>query len=180
MGSLSIQKGKRAERQVASLLNPVIERVCQREGVDVQRLQRNLKQVQQGGFDLDGLDWIAIEIKHHKQPSLGSWWDQCCRQATNGRIPVLIWKPHGGQWRVRMTGQLPISNGTSLRGVVDMPDLSSFLVWFELELTHQIRAAIAKGDPSEIAEHLGLGEPSSPVESEASNVVTAPSKPWER
>jgi hypothetical protein len=176
-GALSINKGKRAERAVANLLNPIIERVCQREGVDVQKLQRNLKQVQQGGFDLDGLDWIAIEIKHHKQTSLGSWWAQTLRQATGDRIPVLIWKPHGGQWRVRMRGQMPLTSGQSVRCVIDMDDLNSFLVWFELELTHQIRGAIAKGDSQEIAEHIGMGRPSRPVETEHPQLTIHESNP---
>jgi hypothetical protein len=192
MGSLSIQKGKRAERAVATMLNPIIARVCQREGVDPMKLQRNLKQVQQGGFDLDGLDWLAPEIKHHKAVSLGSWWAQCVRQATQGRIPVLIWKAHGGKWQVRMIGQIPLSDGSSVRGVVDVSDFNSFLVWFELELTLRIRAAIAKGDPTEIAGAVGAGEgagePSAPLEAPALNVerplalVAANSvhRPWEK
>lgn len=81
MGSLSIQKGKRAERQVAGLLNVVVERVCSKLGVDIQRLKRNLSQTQQGGFDLEGLDWIAIEIKHHAKPQMNSWWQQTLQQA---------------------------------------------------------------------------------------------------
>jgi hypothetical protein len=187
MGSLSIQKGKRAERAVANVLNPIIERVCQREGVDVQKLQRNLKQVQQGGFDLDGLDWIAIEIKHHKQTSLGSWWAQTLKQATGERLPVLIWKPHGGQWRVRMRGQIALCNGQAVRCVIDMPDMDSFLVWFELELTLRIRGAIAKGDSQEIAEHIGLARPSSSTSAVAPEIAAPPApvpgighkKPWE-
>ena len=176
MGSLSIQKGKRAERAVANLLNPIIARVCQREGVDVQKLQRNLKQVQQGGFDLDGLDWLAPEIKHHKSPSLGSWWEQTLRQAGGKRLPVLIWKRHGGQWKVRMRGQLALCNGQAIRCIVDLPTLDQFLVWFELELTHRIRAAIAKGDPSAVAEVIGVedtpGRSSASVESERPQIVT--------
>jgi hypothetical protein len=186
MGSLSIQKGKRAEREVANMLNPIIERVCLREGVDVQKLQRNLKQVQQGGFDLDGLDWIAPEIKHHKTPALNSWWDQTVRQAGMKRIPVLIWKQHGGKWKVRMRGQMPLCNGQAIRAVIDLPVIDQFLVWFELELTHRIRAAIAKGDSQEIAEHIGVGGPSQqpPAEAPVMAIQPAPApiifRPWER
>ena len=140
-GRASIQKGKRAEREVVNILQPIVERVCQREGVECLKLQRNLKQTQEGGCDLDGLDWIAIEIKHHKTPSLGSWWSQCLRQATKGRAAVLIWKPHGGKWRVRMTGQLPLADGTAIKTVVDIDHLDPFLVWFEMRLAQEIRKA---------------------------------------
>lgn len=177
MGSLSIQKGKRAEREVASMLNPIIARVCQREGVDVQKLQRNLKQVQQGGFDLDGLDWLAPEIKHHKTPALNSWWDQTVRQAGTARIPVLIWKQHGGKWKVRMRGQMPLCDGTSIRAVIDLPVIDQFLVWFELELTHRIRAAIAKGDSQELAEHIGVVWPSGQASTEAPELAIYESNP---
>jgi hypothetical protein len=181
MGSLSIQKGKRAERAVANILNPIIERVCLKEGVDVTKLSRNLKQVQQGGFDLDGLDWIAPEIKHHKTPALNSWWDQTLRQAGTSRIPVLIWKQHGGQWRVRMRGQLPLCNGQAIRAIIDLPTIDQFLVWFELELTHRIRGAIAKGDPSAVAEVIGVedqdGRPSASVEASAPDVAIHETNP---
>ena len=141
MGSLSIQKGKRAERAVASMLNPIVERVCLEQGVDPLRLCRNLRQSQQGGYDLDGLDWIAIEIKHHKVVALGSWWVQTLRQAGRDlaaqpivgmvtREPVLIWKQHGGKWNVRMLGLLEIETGRRLRTAVDI-SWDAFVVWFE-------------------------------------------------
>lgn len=138
MSRLSVTKGKVAERAVANLLNPIIAAVCEREGVDVCKLARNLKQTQIGGFDLDGLDWIAIEIKHHKTVAINSWWTQCVDQATNGRIPALIWKQNGQKWRVRMFGQVALLEGQSVRGVVDI-SLDCFLVWFELMLIQQIR-----------------------------------------
>lgn len=130
MGSLSINKGKRAEREVANMLNPILDRLCTQLNIDPVRLSRNLKQTQVGGFDLDGLDWIAIEIKHHKQVSINSWWAQTLRQATDEREPVLIWKQHGGKWKVRMYGRLEIEPGRRLKVVVDT-SIDDFLVWFE-------------------------------------------------
>lgn len=149
MGSLSIQKGKRAERDVASRLNPILSAVCISCGVDEQRLARNLKQTQIGGHDLDGLDWLAIEIKHHKAVSLPAWWRQTCGQAgcdelgtpipgRTHREPVLIWKQHGGKWNVRMLGRLEIEPGRRLRAVVDI-SWDAFLVWFEKRCEVEIR-----------------------------------------
>lgn len=153
MGSLSIQKGKRAERDVASRLNPILLRICEDMGCDVQKLQRNLKQTQQGGYDLDGLDWLAIEIKHHKAVALPSWWRQTCGQAGCDdlgtpipnrvfREPVLIWKQHGGKWNVRMIGRLEIEPGRRLRAVVDI-SWDAFLIWFEKRVEVEIRRTMS-------------------------------------
>lgn len=138
MGSLSIQKGKRAERQVASLLNPILERACGKHGCDPVKLQRNLKQVQEGGFDLDGLPWIAIEVKHCKTPALPAWWRQCVQQATQGRLPVLIYKIHGAKWRVRMIGELPVAPDVpAVEALVDI-EIDDFLEWFEARVDHEL------------------------------------------
>lgn len=155
MGSLSIQKGKRAEREIASRLNIVTAKVCEKLGVDLVKLKRNLSQTQNGGFDLEGLDWLAPEIKHHKQPSLNTWWYQTCRQAgpldagltgANAatkfkREPVLIWKQHGGQWRVRMFGRLEIEPGRRLRVVTDI-SMADFEAWFERKLEVELKKTL--------------------------------------
>lgn len=143
MGSLSIQKGKRAERSIASALNPILERLVASIGCDPVKLKRNLAQTQSGGFDLEGLPWIAVEIKHHKQVSLGSWWEQTLRQATNDREPVLIWKQHGGQWRVRMFGRLEIEPGRRLKAVVDI-SWDAFVIWFEKRAEVELKKAVAE------------------------------------
>lgn len=141
MGSLSIQKGKRAERAVASILNTILDSIVCRHGLDPVALKRNLSQTQQGGFDLEGLPWIAIEIKHHKTLAIPSWWRQTCQQAGTDELgagivgksvrePVLIWKQHGGKWCIRMIGRLEIEAGRRIRVPVDV-SLEHFLIWFE-------------------------------------------------
>jgi len=128
----------------------------ERLGCDPVKLKRNLAQTQQGGFDLEGLPWIAIEIKHHKQVSLGSWWAQCCQQAGTdqgggpivGRVvrePVLIWKQHGGKWNVRMLGRLEIEAGRRLRVVVDV-SWEAFLAWFEKRAEVELKKMLSS-DP---------------------------------
>lgn len=157
MGSLSIQKGKRAERSVASALNPILERLVASIGCDPVKLKRNLAQTQQGGFDLEGLPWIAIEIKHHKTVALPSWWRQCCEQAGTDELggpivgrtvrePVLVWKQHGGKWNVRMIGRLEIEKGRRLRAVVDV-SWDAFLVWFEKRAEVELRKAVDDAFP---------------------------------
>jgi hypothetical protein len=112
MGSLSIQKGKRAERDVAARLNASVQLVCARLGVEAPKVMRNLSQTQDGGFDLDGIPWLAIEVKHHKAVALNTWWAQTLRQSSETRDPVLIWKKHGGRWCVRMYARLRINPGS--------------------------------------------------------------------
>lgn len=141
MGSLSIQKGKRAERAIAVLLRQIIEAVCLRFSVPVIELRRNLKQSQIGGFDLDGIDWIAIEIKHHAKPAFSSWWAQTLHQAGTDREPILIYKIHGTQWRVRMWGRLEVEPGRRLRTCVDI-DWEAFAIWFEKRLEVEVKKSV--------------------------------------
>lgn len=179
MSRLAVTKGKVAERAVANLLNPIIAAACEREGVEVCKLARNLKQTQVGGFDLDGLDWIAIEIKHHKTVAINSWWEQTLRQATNGRIPVLIWKQNGQKWRVRMNGQVALLEGQSVRATVDI-SLDCFLSWFELMLMHQIRKGLPVGERAPQVDEIETRQPSARVAPALVDVCEpAVKRPWE-
>ena len=134
------------------MLNPILERVCTSNGVDPLRLARNLQQTRNGGFDLDGLDWIAIEIKHHKTVSLNSWWQQTLRQAGRDmagnpivgmdvREPVLIWKQHGGKWNVRMLVRLEVEPGRRFRTAGNI-SLDAFLAWFEARAHVELRKGL--------------------------------------
>lgn len=163
MGINVVQKGKRAERAVASALNVVLERVVANIQmpayslrIDPLILKRNLSQTQAGGFDLEGLPWIAIEVKHHKTVCLPAWWRQTCFQAgtdegggpivgRNVREPVLVWKQNGGKWNVRMIGRLEIEPGRRLRVVVDV-SWEAFLQWFERRAEVELRKTLEDED----------------------------------
>lgn len=157
MGINVVQKGKRAERDVASRLNAILVGLCDELGIEGVKLARNLKQTQQGGFDLDGLDWIAIEIKHQNTVNLNPWWEQCCRQATpmpgGGymREPILIWKKTGAQWKVRMLGRLKLDEKRAVRCTVDIA-WDDFAVWF----THRARMELEKALQSTLGVDVGL------------------------
>ena len=91
MSSKSISKGKRAERELARLLQ-------ERLGGSV---SRNLQQTRDGGFDLTGpvLERVALEVKRCERLSISSWWKQTCRQADeSGRLPVLAFKQSRKPW----------------------------------------------------------------------------------
>lgn len=142
----SRSKGQRGERQLANDLNIVIQKVCHSKGWPIYKLTRNLVQSRNGGHDLVGLDWIAIEVKWYRETAmLDKWWDQAVRQGelVNAE-PVLIWKNNGTRWRVRMWGRLEIEKGRRLRVPVDI-SWDSFVSWFERRLdAEMIKADVAR------------------------------------
>jgi len=104
-------------------------------------------QTQNGGHDLVGLDWIAIEVKWYREikAHLPRWWAQTLRQAEAVNAePVLIYKANGSKWAVRMWGRLEIEKGRRLRAPVDI-SMDDFLVWFEKRLEVEIAKKGAAG-----------------------------------
>jgi Holliday junction resolvase len=90
MSNLAKNKGGAGEREIATLLND-------RLGLDI---KRNLEQCRSGGYDLVGLDGIALEVKRCKALSMKSWWDQAVAQAeTLGLVPVLVYRLDRKQWQ---------------------------------------------------------------------------------
>lgn len=92
-------KGSAAERELADLLT----RWAAEIGITLD-LKRNLEQVRGGGHDLVGLEayGMAVEVKRVEQLSLGSWWQQACRQADAIQCrPVLAWRQNRKPWAFR-------------------------------------------------------------------------------
>jgi hypothetical protein len=88
-------KGRRAEQIVVNMLKS--------HGFDA---RRNLSQTAEGGFDIIGLEPLAIEVKDHKKLTPAQWWKQTTANATGELIPVLIYHiPYTSTWRV----QVPLS-----------------------------------------------------------------------
>lgn len=130
------QKGQRAERAFIKELQPVIDRVYV-DRDNVPKLERNLMQSMKGGYDIIGLEWLALEIKHQEKLNIKEWWKQTLKQAGETRMPVLAYKQNNIKWRVVMWGTL---NGGikdkdefSIQLPVDIP-LESFLTYFEQQL----------------------------------------------
>jgi Holliday junction resolvase len=90
MGKINSRtKGATAERELARILGD-------RLGIT---LQRNLDQWRAGGFDLIGLDQLAIEVKRQENLNIGAWWEQARRQAT-GKIPILAYRQSRRPWAI--------------------------------------------------------------------------------
>lgn len=108
-GTMSRNKGKRAEREVIAILQPIVNHVWLTHGLEPPLLQRNTLQSDQGGCDLAGLEWLSLEVKHCETFQLTQWWAQTVRQAKgrNGqkKTAVLFYRKNNVAWRVRMEGQ---------------------------------------------------------------------------
>jgi hypothetical protein len=148
MAAMSRDKGKRAEREIVKLLQPVVIAVWNelgREGA-APTLERNLMQSHKGGHDLIGLDWLALEVKHREQFVLASWWRQAKTQAEEAEAklhrpvePVLFYRRNNIPWRVVMFGYLDSGSAGRVRCPVDItPD--AFLAWFRLRLAQELTA----------------------------------------
>lgn len=110
-GKFSRDKGQRAERAVIALLQPIVDKVFAEVGLPPAVLQRNLMQSMCGGFDIVGLDWMALEVKHHEKLQTRDWWEQTVSQSKSGnisRLPVLFYKSNGLKWHVMMEGLVEI------------------------------------------------------------------------
>lgn len=92
MGNSQRRKGKDAELELA-------EKLRERLGVKV---ERNLNQNREGGYDLKGLP-VALEVKRREALSLTTWWEQAVEQAVGTRkLPVLAWRQNRQPWRFRV------------------------------------------------------------------------------
>jgi hypothetical protein len=95
-------KGRLGEREIIDLLQPIVNEVYLTVEIPAPKLQRNSLQSDGGGFDIVGLDWIAIECKRCETLGVSNWWAQCVRQAGNDREPVLCYRQNGKAWRVQL------------------------------------------------------------------------------
>ena len=137
-------KGKRAEREMVKILQPVVAKAWATAGgmpATCPVLSRNLVQSRQGGYDLVGLDWLALEVKHHETLKVRDWWSQALRQARTDQTPVLVYKKNNVKWRAVVWGYVP-AGAKRIRCPVDI-DLESFLLWFEHRVLDELTKAVA-------------------------------------
>lgn len=153
-GLMSRNKGKRGEREVIDLLQPILDRVFAdfaAHGWEAPRLQRNTLQSDGGGFDVVGLEWLALEVKFQESYSLNGWWTQTRTQAEQvariqnrqvgpsvGQVtPVLIYRKSRVAWRIQTLGGLKVDKDLWVRARVDM-ELEPWLVWMEVRLKQEL------------------------------------------
>lgn len=133
-GRMARNKGKRGEREVINLLQPIVDKVAAEVGVEAPKLMRGWGAARRGDHDVHGLEWLSLEVKRVENLSgLGSWWRQCCKQAGKGQTAVLLYRPNNVKWKVKMRVPVRIGGRGSTRHVLApvTVDIETFLVYFE-------------------------------------------------
>ena len=131
-GAFSKQKGKRGEREVVILLQPIVNKVFEARGLEIPTLYRNQNQSFQGGYDIDGIDWIALEVKRQETLQVNKWWEQTIKQASPEQVPVLVYRQNQQKWKVMMYGYLDCGEQRVKTPVTIT--LEAFLVYFEVRM----------------------------------------------
>ncbi len=132
-------KGQNGERDVCAFLQTGVDEVYQFLKLEPPAMHRNLQQTQNGGFDIAGLPWIAIEVKHHAtvtNSKLREWWEQTLKQAGDSFEPVLIYRSNRSPFRVRMFQTCHVSN-KQIKMQVDI-SANDFMKWFRWRLYFEL------------------------------------------
>lgn len=136
------QKGQRGEHAVAALLQEAVAEVWEYHcpGQEPPVVSRNLVQTREGGHDLVGVEWCAVEVKWQETNFQKAWWQQTVEQAadlsarTGKHIdPVLFYKRNHQPWRVVTIVQLQVPHPTE-RNVFSYCatlELPSFMDYFK-------------------------------------------------
>lgn len=130
--SFAQSKGARGERLAIDLLQPIVDRVLGEKSVI---LARNSMQSRFGGYDVIGLDWMALEIKNCETLNIPTWWNQVIKSCKADQEPILMYKSNRVKFRIMMYGYLPIGL-KKLRCPVDIP-FDTFACWFEHRLKEE-------------------------------------------
>lgn len=85
-------------------VNPVLGHL----GLPPLTVERNLQQSRAGGYDLIGVDWLALEVKRHENLQVSQWWKQTLRQTGEGQVPMLMYRQNRTPWKFRAV--LPVAH----------------------------------------------------------------------
>ena len=134
-GSFSKQKGKRGERKIVGILQKVIYSVYPMDSKPTAPfLERNQNQSNEGGTDIVGIPWLAIEVKNAKVLQIDKWWEQTLAQAVDKQTPVLFFK-RGITIKVMTIGVLWFGHWYQHFPVE--VSLHDFLIYFEARLRYE-------------------------------------------
>jgi hypothetical protein len=135
-GKSSRSKGQRGEREIIKLLQPTVNAAYIEAGRVPPILKRNLMQTMEGGYDISGIDWMALEVKRQEKLNLNSWWRQTLKQCKENQEPILIYRANRQPWRVRMKCCLTPGYERPL-AVVDT-SIDAFLTYFHLRIQKEL------------------------------------------
>lgn len=133
-----VNKGKEGEREAIKFLQPTINEAYAHFGMEPPQLLRNQMQSAVGGYDIVGLDWIALEIKRCEQLSINAWWKQVTTAAQDGQVPVIMFRQNRKKWRFIM----PLwahTGGTGHEPYRAEISPEAFLDWLSKRLQYEIK-----------------------------------------
>lgn len=133
-----VNKGKAGEREAIKFIQPTIDKVYEMMGVDAVQLYRNQNQSALGGYDIDGLPWIALEIKRQETLNLNAWWAQVNKAAREGQVPVVMFRQNRKQWRFLIPAWLHTGGKGHMEVRAEITK-EAFLEWFEERLIYEIK-----------------------------------------
>lgn len=125
MGKInSRSKGANGEREAARWLQQKFK---------LEKLpERNLEQVRHGGFDLNGFEPFAMEIKRCETLSLRNWWVQVVNACDIHHIPVVMYRRNREKWRFLISAKnLGLKNG-----YVRLEE-REFILWAKLQMENE-------------------------------------------
>lgn len=125
-------KGQNGEREAIRLLVDWASPVTDSLGLPPVDLTRNLEQTRGGGYDLTGIDWLAVEVKRHENLQVSQWWKQAVKQAQDHQTPFLMYRQNRTPWRFRLRASV-YHIGRLGYYTVDMAAADAQL-WFQTEL----------------------------------------------
>ncbi len=132
---MSKNKGANGERELRDLLVAWAHPVTTHLGVDSIDLQRTAaSQSRTGGYDLAGLDWLAIEVKRVETKAVKQWWRQTLSQTGEGQLPFLAWRQNRQPWSFRT---LVKCYGGAYNLTADL-DVEGAKLWFQSELYRRL------------------------------------------
>lgn len=123
-------KGQRGEREAIAFLQPYVDAVY---GAGVLSLERNLDQWRAGGADINGLSWMALEVKRQESNYQRQWWSQVVKAAGTDRVPVLMWRRNHQPWRFQVLAPVVTGGWASPALALEMTQ-DTFPIWFEYML----------------------------------------------
>jgi hypothetical protein len=130
-------KGASGEREAAAIL--------EQWGIElgyVLDISRNLEQTRGGGYDLDGVEGLAIEIKRVESNSINSWWKQTLGQAEKkNEVPFLMHRKNRQPWSFRVRSRVAMDcEGRWELVVMDIDlTLDQGKLWFQAYLRVHVK-----------------------------------------
>lgn len=137
-----VNKGKQGEREFIKFLQPMVDEVYKELGMEPIQLFRNQNQSALGGYDIDGIPWLAIEIKRQEQLNINSWWKQVVTATGEGQVPLLAFRQNHKKWRFMVWSHIH-TGGKGYLQIRSEINLDDFKQWFKTRLAHE--AIVARG-----------------------------------